>query len=69
MRSESRLSRVDTKPTSSGDAALGMPCAAAGNAKTTARAAQAAGRISDMGFPSKILPANFRHYRHFRRCF
>src|SRR5436190_12288730 len=36
MRSLSRFSRLETKPTSSGDCALGIPCAAAGTAMPSA---------------------------------
>ena len=54
-RSLSRFRRVDWKPTSSGDCALGMPCAATGSATETASAAMAARRVIDIGLP----PRNF----------
>ena len=47
-RSLSRFNRGDRKPTSSGDCALGIPCAATGSATTSARTAIPATRNFDI---------------------
>ena len=57
MRSDSRFRRLATKPTSSGDCALGMPWAPAGNAIETASAAAAARRTIDIVFPPEPGPS------------
>src|SRR5262249_36050991 len=58
-RSLSRFSRVDTNPTSSGDCALGIPWATAGNAIASARAAHAIERTNDIETPPNLPIADF----------